>query len=206
MDDVLKDGQGAIGSGGSPSPETNSTGGDDGWDPQANKPYMRQLGKQWWGNETLRGFDSLNGLVDAYFEAAKPKAPKAYSIEGLDESTAEVFRQLDLSEDGAAKVKALIDGAKPKPVDAEKVLRDRHGDGYGELKSYADKAIAAFSDEGLRELSEEYGLSSNPAFIEVMAKVGRDVGDDFHDHRGDGATKPAANIFWELAKKSTGVK
>lgn len=207
MDGALNEDTLETGSGGSPSPDaTQSTAGNDGWDPNANKPYMRQLGKQYWGDQRLVGFDSLNGLVDAYLESTKPKAPERYGAQGITDELSKAFHEMDLSDESATKVMGLIESAKPAKVDVEKVLRERHGDGYEAFRSNADKAIEAFSDDGLKELADEYGLSSNPAFMEYMAKIGKEVGDDFHDGRIESRTKPKTNVFMEFAKKSIGAR
>lgn len=188
-----------------PEQSTSTSTGDDGWDASANKPYMRQLGKKYWGDERLKQFDSIGGLVDAYFEATQSKAPESYG--DIPEDMSKAFKEMDLSKDNADKVLAMIEKAKPEVIDTEKVLRERHNEDYDTFKSQADKAINAFMDENLKELSEKYRLSSNPAFVEFASKVGHEVGDDFHDKSGESRGKPTSvNPFYELAKKSVGMK
>lgn len=202
--DNLNEDKTTLGSTGSPDGNGSSTG-NDGWDEKANKPYMRQLGKQYWGDERLTKFDSLNGLVDAYFEQIKSKAPESYG-ENVSEDISKVFKEMDLSKDNADKVLSLIEKAKPEKIDTEKVLRERHQNDYDTFKANADKAINAYVGEDLKEVVEKYGLSSNPAFIEFASKIGKEVGDDFHDKGGESQGKVATNPFYELAKKSVGLK
>jgi hypothetical protein len=195
------------GTGVSPNPNETSTG-NEGWDANANKPYMRQLGKQYWGDERLTKFDSLNGLVDAYLESTKTKAPEKYDF-GEDETNAEelskTFKELDLSSESATKVYDLIKKARPEKVDTEKVLRERHSD-YDTFKKNADKTVNAYMDDSLKELAEKYRLSSNPAFLEFASKIGKELGDDFHNGNNESRTNPKTNVFYELAKKSVGLK
>lgn len=196
-----------LGNGNSPVPPVEqSTENNDGWNPDTNKPYMRQLGKQYWGDERLTKFDSLNGLVDAYFESTKPKAPEKYS-DGITDEMSEVFRGIDLSDESAKKVAEFIESSKPKKVDVEKVLRERHSEDYDAFMARANKAVEAYSDESLKALSEQYDLSSNPAFMEFMSRIGKDVGDDYHNfHKDKGSKEAPKDFFMELAKKSTGAK
>lgn len=195
------------GTGVSPNPNETSTG-NDGWDANTNKPYMRQLGKQYWGDERLNKFDSLNGLVDAYLESTKSKAPDKYNFdegESDSEELSKTFKELDLSEDSAKKVYELVKKSRPEKVDIEKVLRERHTD-YDSFKKNADKTINAYMSEPIKELAEKYHLSSNPAFIEFASAIGKELGDDFHTSQNESRATPQKNIFYELAKKSVGLK
>lgn len=195
------------GNGGSPNSNETSTS-NEGWDANANKPYMRQLGKQYWGDQRLTKFDSLNGLVDAYLDSTKPKAPEKYSFdeaEANSEELSKTFKELDLSTESAQKVYDLIKKARPEKIDTEKVLRERHSD-YDAFKKNADKTINAYMDDSLKELDKKYDLSSNPAFLEFASKIGKELGDDFHNGNNEARTNPTKNIFYEYAKKSVGLK
>ncbi len=196
-----------LGNGDSPDSKNASTV-NDGWDSSANKPYMRQLGKQYWGDERLTKFDSLNGLVDAYLDSTKSKAPEKYDFsegEANSEELSKTFKELDLSAESAQKVYDLIKKARPEKVDTEKVLRERHSD-YDSFKKNADKTIEAYMDDSLKELDKKYDLSSNPAFLEFASKIGKELGDDFHNGNNESRTTPKTNIFYEYAKKSVGLK
>ena len=206
MSDLNEEVKGS-GTGESPNSNEMSTS-NDGWDANANKPYMRQLGKQYWGDERLKKFDSLNNLVDAYLESTKSKAPEKYDFdegETDSEELSKTFKELDLSSDSAKKVYDLVKKSRPEKVDTEKVLRERHTD-YDDFKKNADKTVNAYMDDSLKEIAEKYHLSSNPAFIEFASKIGKELGDDFHNGNNEARTNPKTNVFYELAKKSVGLK
>lgn len=203
MDD-LKNGQ-EIGQDTAPETGKDSTGTTDGWNAEENKPYMRQLGKKFWGNETLRGFDSLNDVIDDYMKLKT--VPEKYDIEGAEEYS-DTFKRIGLNGDAAKEVMSLISKAKPEKVDADAVLREMHGDKVATMRTSAEKAMKSFADESTVKLAEKYGLMGNPAFIAFASAVGNEVGENFHDFRGNGGDKGSGgrSAIMNIAKRSLGIK
>lgn len=202
----LKDGQ-DIGQDTAPETGKDSTGNTDGWNPDENKPYMRQLGKKYWGNEKLRQFNSLNEVIDDYMKADQKDVPEKYDIgEGAD-NYVDTFRRLGLSNDAAKEVMGLINGVRPKEIDTDGVLREMHGDSVSKVKESAERAMKTFADEGITKMAEEYGLMKNPAFIEFADRIGKAVGDDFHDFRKDSGNKGnnSRSYFLDMARQSLGL-
>lgn len=133
------------------------------------KPWLKTLGKDFYQNETLAKYDSLQEAVtDLLKRPTQKDVPETYS---LRDGTDEMFRKAGLTKDEAEG----IDGYYSKLIPKEYDLEETFGDRYHEMMDLSQKGVKGISDD-LADEVEKSGLMKNPTFIKIMARVGKETG------------------------------
>lgn len=143
--------------------------------------WQKSISKEYWGNEKLAKFDSLNSVIKNVLNP-ETKAPESYDIDLSDETLkgklVEQFKKSDLSNEDAKGITEIIKGSIKK-ADSEDNLKEIVGlADYEVEKAYAEKAYKAiFSEEDVKAL-EKADIRHNPLFFKFASAVGKNLGDD----------------------------
>lgn len=135
------------------------------------KPWLKNVGKEFYMNEELGQYDSLPEAIKALLERPKAKVtPDSYGEEGKVE---EAYKKAGLtSEEAKAISEAYKEIAKAKPE-----LKDLFKDRYEDVMNNYKKGVESFADDTVRTQITEAGLDKDPVFVEVMARVGKETAD-----------------------------
>ena len=135
------------------------------------KPWLKNVGKEFYMNEELGQYDSLSEAIKALLERPKAKVtPDSYGEEGKVE---EAYKKAGLtSEEAKAISEAYKEIAKAKPE-----LKDLFKDRYEDVMNNYKKGVESFVDDTVRTQITEAGLDKDPVFVEVMARVGKETAD-----------------------------
>lgn len=134
------------------------------------KPWMRQLGKEYFKNEELAKFDSLSSALDSLL--ARPEKKDVPSEYGLREGTDSIFSKAGLTKEEASEIDGFYSKLIPEPkVDPD--LKETFGESYEKTMEYYANAEKTFSE--LKDSIEKEGLNKNPTFVKIMSMVGRET-------------------------------
>ena len=135
------------------------------------KPWLKNVGKEFYMNEELGQYDSLPEAIKALLERPKAKViPDSYGEEGKVE---EAYKKAGLtSEEAKAISEAYKEIAKAKPE-----LKDLFKDRYEDVMNNYKKGVESFADDAVKTQITEAGLDKDPVFVEVMARVGKETAD-----------------------------
>jgi hypothetical protein len=146
--------------------------------------------------------DATPAAQDSKSEPEGKKAPESYDIKLSDDSVIEeadvtvvsdLSRELDLTNEQAVKVAALVDGVVSRHFDQtvaelgkttaewrQKVESDPEigGKNLDSTVQFAKAALAKFGNEGLMEVLNETGLGNNPEMVRFVANIGKAMEDD----------------------------
>ena len=137
------------------------------------KPWMKNLGKEFYMDEELGQYDSLPEAVKAL--KARPKAkvvPESYGETGGVE---EAYRKAGLTKEEAEAISTAYserEKAKMKKPD----LKETFGDKYDSTMESYGKGISSFADEDLRKKISEKGFDKDPDFVTLLSKIGKEIG------------------------------
>lgn len=159
------------------------------------KPWMKTLGKEFYRNEDLAGFDSLTDAVRSLLGRPKAKEiPESYGVrDGFEETFKKAGLTLEEAREIDGKYSELLPKAKP---DLKNVFKDRYDE---TMKLYAD-GVKGISDD-LSSKIKANGLDKDPVFVEIMARVGKETGEETFVEPKD-SPKGRRNYAMELLQKA----
>lgn len=131
------------------------------------KPWMKTLGKEFYSNKELAGFDSLQDAVKSLLGRPSKKIPDEYGKGDADE----LFRNAYASREDAD----AIDEYYRKQIPERKERKEVFGDKYEEDESRYAKAVLMFGSD-MGEAIARNGLDKDPYFARIMARVGKELG------------------------------
>lgn len=134
------------------------------------KPFLKTLGKKYYQNETLAKYDTLSDAIDSLLSRPERKEiPESY---GLREGTDEMFRKAGLTKAEAEAIESYYGKLIPK---AKPDLKEHFGDKYDETIKLYEKGVKGISSDLAEEISKN-GLDKDPTFVNILARVGKEVG------------------------------
>lgn len=134
------------------------------------KPFLKTLGKKYYQNETLAKYDTLSDAIDSLLSRPEKKEmPESY---GLREGTDEMFRKAGLTKAEAEAIEAYYGKLIPK---AKPDLKEHFGDKYDETIKLYEKGVKGISSDLAEEITKS-GLDKDPTFVNILARVGKEVG------------------------------
>ena len=137
------------------------------------KPWMKNLGKEFYMDEELGQYDSLPEAVKAL--KARPKAkvtPESYGESGEVE---EAYKKAGLTSEEAKAISAAYSKRIPK---AKPSLEEYFGERLQSVTDSYSKGIGSFADEVTQKAIKDSGLDKDPVFVSIMARVGKETGGD----------------------------
>ena len=142
------------------------------------KPWMKNLGKEFYMDEELGQYDSLPDAVRALKSRPKAKAvPESYGETGKVE---EAFKKAGITKEEADAISsAFSEREKEEKEKADKnkpELKDVLGEKYISVMEDYGKSVASFMDEDLKKKIDDKGFSNDPDFVTLLAKVGKEIG------------------------------
>ena len=149
------------------------------------KPWLKNLGKEFYNNKELAEYDSLPDAVRELLK--RPKAKDVPESFGLTEGSDEIFRKAGLTKEEAESIDGFYKGLMPKP---KKSLNEYFGDRYQDVMKDYDDGIKAFVKD--TEALKASGLESDPEFVEIMARVGKETAGDSFSPPNHGTKKKSA--------------
>ena len=134
------------------------------------RPWMKNLGKKYYQNEYLGNFESLPDAVDALMRRPEPKeVPDSY---GESEEVEKAYKAAGLTKKEAEAISAAYRPSIAKPKED---LEKHFGDDYRSVMDEYGKGISSFADDMRQKITEE-GLDKDPLFVSIMARVGKETG------------------------------
>lgn len=174
--------------------EGSESSADKTWDAEKYPSWQKSIGKEYWGNEKLKDFNSMKDVMESIVNPQK-KAPEKYDI-GADsdyEDTFEAMKKADLSNDDAKEVYKAFAKHMPKKY-TEESLKEGYGADWEQAESDFSKAVEKiFTNEKMKK--EFKAIKNNPIVFEFARIVGRNLGDSpildigkeqIHDEKGTG--------------------
>lgn len=156
------------------STETNPSA-DKTWDSEKYPAWQKSIGKEYWGNEKLKGFSSMKDVMESIINPKK-KAPEKY--EGISDELAdmaEVFKAADIGQEDAKKISDVVAKHLPKKY-TEESLKDAYGADWEQAEKDYSKAVEKIlTNEKDRQAFNE--LKNNPLIFSFVRIVGRNIGD-----------------------------
>lgn len=156
------------------STETESSA-DKTWDSEKYPAWQKQIGKEYWGHEKLKDFDSIKSVMEAVINPKK-KAPEKY--EGFSDELSdvcEVLRTADVGEEDAKKLSEVLGKHIPKKF-TEDGLKEIYGADYEVAEKNFSRAVEkVLTDEKDRKAFKE--LKNNPILFKFVSAVGRNLDD-----------------------------
>ena len=131
------------------------------------KPWMKTLGKEFYGNKELASYESLQDAVKALLSRPNKEVPSEYGKGDADE----LFRKACASREDAD----AIDEYYRKKIPERKERKEVFGDKYEEDESRYAKAVMMFGSD-MDEPIKRNGLDKDPYFARIMARVGKELG------------------------------
>lgn len=150
------------------------------------KPWMKTLGKEFYSNKELAGFDSLQDAVKSLLGRPSKKIPDEYGKGDADE----LFRKACASREDAD----AIDEYYRKKIPERKDRRDVFGDKYEEEESRYAKAVMLFGSD-MEESLKKNGLDKDPYFARIMARVGKELGQSQFNPNRERLERSTGNHF-----------
>lgn len=156
------------------------------------KPWMKNLGKEFYMDEELAKYDSLPDAVRAL--KARPKAKDVPDTYGESEEIEKAYKAAGLTKKEAEAISAAYKPMIPeKPMD----LKEAFGDAYDSTMANYSKGIGSFADD-LKDRIGKAGLDKIPEFVRIMARVGKETGgDNFNKTPSKGDGKDPARRYVE---------
>ena len=134
------------------------------------KPFLKTLGKKYYQNETLAKYDTLSDAIDSLLSRPEKKEmPESY---GLREGTDDMFRKAGLTKAEAEEIEAYYGKLIPK---AKPNLKEHFGDKYDETIALYEKGVKGISSDLAEDIAKS-GLDKDPTFVNILARVGKEVG------------------------------
>lgn len=136
------------------------------------KPWMKNLGKEFYMDEDLAKYDSLPEMVKALKSRPEPKnTPDSYGEEGDVEKA---YKKAGLTKEEAEAISAAY---KPLIPEKPKALGDVFGDRLDSVLSDYQKGIDGFADD-LKDTIGKKGWDKDPDFVSIMSRIGKETGED----------------------------
>ena len=154
------------------------------------KPWLKNLGKEFYQNQELAKYDTLPDAVRDLLK--RPTAKEVPESFGLTEGSDEIFRKAGLTKEEATSIDSFYKEMIPKP---KTPLTEYFGDKYQDtMKSYAD-GIKAFGGDA--DALKKSGLEEDPHFVEIMARVGKETAGNVFSppNNGSNGDKSAARVL-----------
>lgn len=137
------------------------------------KPWLKNVGKEFYMNEELGKYDSLPDAIRALL--ARPKAKEMPETYGEIGKVEEAYKKAGLTKEEADAISAAYSERIPK---AKPDLKDYFKDDYGSVAESYKKGIGSFTDDALQKEITDSGLDKDPVFVAIMARVGKETGDN----------------------------
>ena len=159
-------------------PENGSTNSESSaektWDSEKYPAWQKSIGKEYWGNEKLKDFASMNDVMESIVNPKK-KAPEKY--EGISEElsdVADVLKSADIGQDDAKKIADVLSKHLPKKY-TEESLKEAYGADWEQAEKDFDRAVGKIlTDEKERKAFNE--LKNNPILFKFVSSVGNKIG------------------------------
>ena len=152
--------------------DVSESSADKTWDSEKYPAWQKSIGKEYWGNERLKGFASMKDVMESIVNP-KSKAPERY--EGIQEGVEEAMRKADLSQDEAKGIADAYSKLIPKKH-TEEELKDIYGADWEQAESDFSKAVGSvFTDKVMQ--GEMRKLMNDPVVFEFVRIVGKNLGD-----------------------------
>ena len=153
------------------------------------KPWMKTLGKEFYGNKELASYESLQDAVKALLSRPNKEVPSEYGKGDVDE----LFRKACASREDADAIDKYYRSMMPERKDRKDVF----GDGYEDEESRYAKAVMLFGSD-MKESIEKNGLDKDPTFSRIMARVGKELGQSSFRPGTEKRAEQSRNYFMEI--------
>jgi len=147
------------------------------WDSDKYPSWQKNLPKAYWGDEKLKGFESLKDVIEVVTNP-KPNAPEKYELELGDgfEDVEKILRKADVSQENAKALADAIKGKLPKKYSHES-LKEFYGDDFEQAEKDFSKAVEAMLGSDEKVKGNFIKLMDNPTVFEFARLVGKNLGD-----------------------------
>ena len=157
--------------------QSSESSADKTWEEGKHPSWQKSIKKEYWGNEKLSKYESLNDVIESVVNPV-PKAPEKYELglgEGFDD-VEKVLKRADVSQENAKALADAFKGKLPKKYSHE-ALKENYGDDFEQAEKNFSKAVGKiFTDEKMKEAFLE--LKDNPAIFEFARIVGKNLGEE----------------------------
>ena len=163
------------------------------------KPFLKTLGKKYYQNETLAKYDTLADAIDSLLSRPEKKeTPDSY---GLREGTDEMFRKAGLTKAEAEAIESYYGKLIPK---AKPDLKEHFGEKFDETIKLYEKGVKGISSDLAEEISKS-GLDKDPTFVNILARVGKEVGSKTFVAPSNGVQREESSAM-RMVKEAYGIK
>ena len=160
------------------------------------KPWLKNVGKDFYQNEELAQYDSLKDALTNLLKRPKAKdVPESYGEIGKVE---EAYRKAGLTADEAKEITAAFSERMPKE---KPDLKDYFKDDYGKVTENYRKGVDSFADDALKKAIADSGLDKDPAFVDFVSRVGKETGQNTFEPPKNAAKKDYAQMLVENKTK-----
>ena len=156
--------------------QNQASSADRTWEEGKHPSWQKSIKKEYWGNEKLSKYESLNDVIESVVNPV-PKAPEKYELglgEGFDDVES-VLRKADVSQEDAKALADAIKGRLPKKYSHEALGEDYGADFEQAEKDFSKAVGKILTDEKVKGAFLE--LKDNPAVFEFARIVGKNLGE-----------------------------